>query len=609
MQKSKLIVLSVIMLLFTQTLYSQRNNSTTNKEGDFFPKESVWLNTANAIGMNSLQNKFSIVLISDLNCLECGYYAKTIETLTEQILPIQLIQVVLPQNGNTYARSEIISFIQRNNYTHPIAIIPDLSGFKNLALKHIPHFLVYDKSNTPTISESSDKGFDMVLEKIEGFKKNKELAASYSGASTVPSVQTSHWANPVIENPTYIAADEYGSSLFVNDLAHHRMIKLDKSGNCELVIGSSILPGYSSNESEDIRFSQASGMTVYNGSLYVADTYNNRLRAIDIEKQSGATVLGNGSFDSLALPTDVELWKKHLYVADGFHNQIRLVNTDKKTSIVVANIPSKQDGLKRSYPVNLASGKKGLYIVMSNGEIFLMDKKWRLHVVPNADVKISAVAEWQGGLVGCSPSTNAIYFKKKDTWELLTDGRDSLSTQAGVLAFKKPFDLTVISGELYVTDTENHQIRVIHSTEENVPHRFDPVLSEMLISMEPSHTFGQPVEMDTIFIARETVAVKLKLNLQGYNLLKDGQNYAVIHGSPEAGELLEEQITKDEFSFTVNPNRSDELLYMELYLTLESEQNPGVAIIKRTYLIFQLETTTKADAIQELKYSPDLLPY
>jgi len=609
MQTSKLIFLSVIVLLFSKALYSQRNNSTAATEGDFFPKESVWFNTTHPIGMNSLQNKFSIVLISDLNCLECGYYSKTIETLSEQILSIQLIQVILPQSEKTYARSEITNFIQKNNYTHPIAIIPDLNGFRSLEIKHIPHFLIYDKSNTPTFSESGEKGFDKALEKIEEFKKNKELAAIYSGASIVPSVHTSHWANPIIENPTYIAADEYGSGLFVNDLAHHRMIKLDRNGNCELVLGSSILPGYSSNESEDIRFSQASGITVYNGNLYVADTYNNRLRAIDIEMQSGATIIGNGGLDSLALPTDVEIWKKYLYVADGFHNQIRLVDSDKKTSVVVANMTSKKDGLKRSYPINLASGKKGLYIVMSNGEIFLMDKKYKLHSVPNADIRFSSVAEWQGGLVGCSPSTNAIYFKKKDTWEILTDGSDSLSNQIGVLAFKKPFDLTVVNGELYVTDNENHQIRIIHSTKENVPHRFEPELSELLISMEPSHTFGQPVEMDTIFVAKETVAVKLKLNLQGYNILKDGQNYAVMHGSPEAGELLEEQITKDEFSFTVNPNRSDELLYMELYLTVESDRNPGVAIIKRSYLIFQLEKVTKADAIQELKYSPDLLPY
>jgi len=588
MQKTKFIVFGIVVLISTQVLFGQQNNSNPNSDGDFFPKESVWFNTTHPIGMNSLKNKFSIVLISDLNCLECGYYAKTIETITEQVLPVQLIQVILPQNDMAYSRSEIISFIQRNNYSHqrnnyshPIAIIPDLNGFKNLEIKHVPHFLIYDKSNTPARSESGEKGFAVALEKIEEFKSNKGLAASYSGASIIPTIPPSHWANPVIENPTYITADEYGSGLIVNDLAHHRMIKLDKNGNCEIVFGSSILPGYSSNESEDIRFNQASGVTIYNGSLYVADTYNNRLRAVDIEKQSGATVNGDGSIDSLALPTDVEIWKKKLYVADGLRNQIRLVDIDSKASMVVANIPVSENGLNRSYPINLSSGKKGLYIIMSNGEIFLMDKNHKLQSVPNSSIKFSSVAEWQGGLVGCSQSTNTLYFKKKNNWEILTASTDSLSKEAGVLGFKKPFDLAVVNGELYITDTENHQIRVIHSVKENVPQRFDPVLSEALISIEPSHTFGQPVEMDTIFIARETVAVKLKLNLQGNSIVKDGQNYAVMHGSPEVGELLEEQITKDEFSFTVNPNVSDELLYMELYLTLESAQNPGVAIINK----------------------------
>lgn len=610
MFKIKITIFSVLIFSLTETLSGQDNRAVkTSRQddgGDYFPNESVWFNTMGAVNLNTLRDKMTIVMISDMNCIECGYYAKMLETMTDQVMPVQLIQVILPENNEAYTRNRINNFIQQNAYSFPIVVLPDLSGFQSSEINHFPHFLVYDKSSVPTISAEGDTGYRLVLDKINQLKESKELAATYSSYRIIPKVAYKDWANPLIETPTYLSAEEYGDGFYVNDLAHHRIVKFDKNGNCVGVFGSSIVPGFNKTDEEGVRLNHAGGMAAHNGKLYVADTYNLRLREIDVDNNTATTIIGNGNMDSLALPTDVEVWKKKMYVTDAFYNQIRMVDAAKRTSVVFANLPGKYDGMNRAYPINLAAGKKGLYVVMSNGEIIFFDKKGKMTNIPGvANVKFSAVCEWKGGLAACSPDKNAVYFRKKDNWELLS-GEEA---QTGTSIMRRPFDLTVVGGELFISDTDNHLIRTIHSTDEKDVQSFKTNLSEELISYEPSHTFGQTIAMDTIFIAKDAIAVKLKLDIKGFHILEGGQNYAVMHEAPAIGELLGEKITKDEIAFTVHPNREEESLYLEIYLTLAEDARPDVAIIKRAYLLFDIERTFKADSIQEKTYHPDLIPY
>lgn len=586
------------------------SKSLTSGVGDFFPQESVWFNSIGPINLSGLNNKYTVLMVSDFNCLECGYFAKTIESVTDQILPIQFIQVFIPYGNAPYSRSRINNFIQQNNYVHPIGILPDFSGFRNSDIKHVPYFIIYDQSDIPTYSREGMEGFESVLSHIEILKKTLSSGSNtYSNYKIVAHIPPSQWANPVIEAPTYLALEEYGNGFYVNDVAHHRILNLSRNGECQSVAGSSILPGFDDGQEGNIQFQNARGMTSYGGKLYVADTYNNRLRQVEYDKFLATTVIGDGSFDSLALPTDVEMWKRKLYVADGFYNQIRQVDGNKRTSTVFANLPSQHNGLTRTYPINLSSGKKALYVVMSDGEIISIDKKGKMKNVPNKEnISFSSVAEWKGSIVACSPSNNGIYILKKEQWHLLTNGADSNSVNSGVSPLNRPFDLAVVANELYVTDSDNHLIRVIHSEKENVPHIFSLELSDMLISDEASHTFGQPVEMDTIFVDEDGVAVKVKIDIQGYQILEGGKNLLVMHDATQKGDLLNEQISSDEFGFTINPIKEEDALYLECYLTLENPSKPGVPVIKRAYLFFHLEPATSAEPIQELKYHPDLLP-
>lgn len=599
----RLILFPLSIVLFFQVSLSFGQSSAK----DYFPKQTLWFNSSEIVTFQSLKTKLVVVMISDMDCLECAYFAKQIELSTQQLPAVQLIEVFLPSSRGSYTRSEINNYIQKFGLKHPVAVVPDLSGFLNSSIGHAPSFILYDRSETPLFTLEGIVGFERVMDKITQLKDGgKELKNQYSSFQIIPDIDPTYFANPVIELPTYITASDNSSNFYVNDQAHYRILEMSRRGECENIAGSSVLPGFDNDEEGSIRFLHPSGIVTHNGQLYVADTYNNRLRLAEPEKYRATTILGNGSIDSLALPTDIEVWKNKMYVCDGLYNQIRKVDLAKRTSTVFANLPSKYIRMSRVYPINLSSGRKYLYVVMSNGEVISLDKKGRQKTISTPEnIRFTSVVEWQGGMVACSPDDNSIYFNKKGKWKLLTKGGENTGTPS----FNRPFDLAVIGGELYVTDSENHLIRIIHSVSDNTPQIYTMQLSERLISEESAHTYGQAVELDSIFISDKSVQVKVKLNLQGYEIVESELNYLVMHNSPAIGQLKKENITEDEFEFTVNPGQADDAVYIEFYITLEHPDRPGVPIIKRSYLYFPLEHFIEAEAEQEMNYTPDLLPH
>ncbi len=578
---------------------------------DTFPKESVWYNTSTKPTLKSFNNKLTILLISDINCLECGYYARMIDLQIKQLPAIQLIEVFIAKPHSPLTYASIQDYIQLHDFDHPIAVFPTADEFRNSTIQHLPTFIVYDRTEVPTFTAEGLAGYEKVNQLIHQFKsKSADEKKRYSTYSLMPAISNRHWANPLIEFPTYLCTHESRSGFYVNDAAHHRILHINPQGQCESVAGSSILPGFDNDQEGTIQFQQAHGIAEFEGKLYVADTYNNRLRIADANNYQAQTILGNGQIDSLALPTAVTVWQKKLYVCDGLYNQIRTVNVTNRTSTLFAQLPNQYVNGLRIYPIQIYGGRKKLYIIFSDGSLMSMDKKGKTTLIPlPSKAKLSSVVEWYNGLAAASTSDNAIYYYKKNQWIQLTQGKDSILIEQGIPPLKNPTDLAVVAGELFVTDRDNHIIRYLKSPKNPTPHVFPLVINNLLLSEEPAHTYGQPVTMDTLYVNNQSIAVTLQLDLQGYTLVEEGFNYAALFDSPLTGEVLDSRITSKSFSFTIEPTLAGDFAYVELYLTLQKPQSMGTPIIKRSYLVFPVENSPQAKSVQVLNYRPDLLPH
>jgi DNA-binding beta-propeller fold protein YncE/cytochrome oxidase Cu insertion factor (SCO1/SenC/PrrC family) len=116
---------------------------------------------------------------------------------------------------------------------------------------------------------------------------------------------------------------------------------------------------------EEAQFQHCIGVAYHSGTVYVADTYNNKIKAIDIAKKTATTFAGTGkegkadgaaaAFDE---PTGLAIAQGKLYVADTNNHLIRVIDLKSKQTSTLT-ITGLQPPVKVQQPVAVAEpGKK-----------------------------------------------------------------------------------------------------------------------------------------------------------------------------------------------------------------------------------------------------------
>jgi thiol-disulfide isomerase/thioredoxin len=138
--------------------------------------------------------------------------------------------------------------------------------------------------------------------------------------------------------PSGLAAD--GNRLFVADSEGSiiRAVPFDPAGQVESLVGptgASLFEfGDEDGVGERVRLQHPLGVAWHNGTLYVADTYNNKIKAVDVARRSCRTIAGTGKpgrDDGVGAratfnePAGHSIAGDKLYVADTNNHAIRIV--------------------------------------------------------------------------------------------------------------------------------------------------------------------------------------------------------------------------------------------------------------------------------------------
>ncbi len=151
--------------------------------------------------------------------------------------------------------------------------------------------------------------------------------------------------------PINICADEEGN-LYVSDFLNHRIRKVSTDGIVSTVAGSGE-DGFLNGTGEEAKFNYPRGIVIdKEGNLFVADSWNHRIRKIDLAANEVTTHAGGGIFTGVGSAGD---WKDgkgaaarfytpsglsideggNLYVADPFNHRIRKIDTDRNVTTIV----------------------------------------------------------------------------------------------------------------------------------------------------------------------------------------------------------------------------------------------------------------------------------
>lgn len=139
--------------------------------------------------------------------------------------------------------------------------------------------------------------------------------------------------------PSGLSSD--GNQLFVADSegSTARSVPFDSNGKVETLIGltGTLFDfGDVDGSGRDVRLQHPLDVAWWNGKLYVADTYNNKIKAIDVQRRTCRTVAGTGQAGSLDAekgaaasfnePAGISAAGGKLYVADTNNHLIRVVD-------------------------------------------------------------------------------------------------------------------------------------------------------------------------------------------------------------------------------------------------------------------------------------------
>lgn len=302
--------------------------------------------------------------------------------------------------------------------------------------------------------------------------------------------------------PGKVLADTPSNRLFISDTGHHRIVVTDLQGKKPVTIGSGT-EGLVDGAYDKAQFNRPQGMCLVDNTLFVADTENHALRAIDLKSKKVTTVAGNGKQThipnargqgkaiSLTSPWDVIQAPGTDTLLIAMAGQHQIWHYEMDTGIVGVWAGSGReditDGTLRdaafAQPSGLATDGKNLYIADSEvsgiRSIPLAKGQHKVETIVGVglfaysdvdgegdDVRLQhclGVAYGNGRLYIADTYNNKIKTCEPATRTVKTFvGAATPGSSDEPARFYQPGGLSVSKETLYVADTNNHLIRLVN---------------------------------------------------------------------------------------------------------------------------------------------------
>lgn len=139
-----------------------------------------------------------------------------------------------------------------------------------------------------------------------------------------------------MNQPTALTSD--GEILYFTDseASAIRQLDMNPAGSVQTIVGHDFFVfGDADGVGDDVLLQRPSGIAYYEGLLYVADSYNNKIKIIDPSTRESTTYLGeDASFNE---PGGVSIAANQLYIADTNNHRIRIVDlvTDQISTLEI----------------------------------------------------------------------------------------------------------------------------------------------------------------------------------------------------------------------------------------------------------------------------------
>ncbi len=468
-----------------------------------FPPGLTWFNVSEPLSFAKLRGKLVILDFWTQGCINCQHIIPDLERL-EREFPDSL--VVIGVHTGKYSEEQedaaVAEAIARYGRKHPVVNDPDYVVWRQWGVRAWPTVVLIDPRGSVVGGRAGEgvyETFQPVVQRVH----DEFSARGLIDTTPIPLALEATVVSTFLSFPSEVLVDEAGGRIFIADAGHHRIVVTDLDGRVLRAFGAGE-PGFTDGAANEARFRDPQGLELSpdGKTLWVADTRNHALRAIDLETDEVVTIAGTGRRayrlpagdplnSDLASPWDIHYHDGSLYIANAGTHQIWVLDLANDRLNVFAGTGREDidDGHRLNeatlaQPSGLAGDATHLYWVDAESSSVR-----RAPFAGEGDVETligTDLFEWgdadgpagtariqhaQGLAIGDGVLYLADTYNHKVRALSLADfsvttvagsgERDWSDATGGEAAFEEPNGLSLAGGTLYLADTGNHAIRVI----------------------------------------------------------------------------------------------------------------------------------------------------
>jgi thiol-disulfide isomerase/thioredoxin len=479
--------------------------SLNQEEGPSLSGGVGWINSA-PITLAELRGKIVLLDFWTFCCINCHHVLPDLAKLEEKykdelvVIGVHTAKFSAEQDTENIRRK-----VREYRIKHPVVNDANQVIWRRFGVNSWPTLALIDP-NGRFVGEISGEGHYEQLDQVIG--RLAKLHRERGDLNLSPLK-----FNPEMERPSdgpllfpgKVVADAQSRRLFISDTGHNRIIQAVLDGKDPIAIGDGE-EGFEDGPFEKARFNRPQGMYLDGDTLYVADTENHAIRAVDLKAGQVATVAGTGKqmmrvvampfagparttplsspWDVIRIPGD-----KGLFIAMAGPHQIWKLDLESDTVGVFAgsgyeNIHDGPAPLARfAQPSGLATDGEHLFVADSEVSGVRMIAGIRggapiVRTIVGEGLFVFGDHDGKGGVVrlqhclGLAYGNGHLYIA--DTYnnkiKSCIPQTHTVHTLVGSHQpgdsdhpphFYQPGGLSVAGSELYIADTNNHKIRVV----------------------------------------------------------------------------------------------------------------------------------------------------
>ncbi len=384
-----------------------------------------WIGTQEPLTLAGLRGRFVLLDFWTFCCVNCLHVLEELRPLEEQFAEVlTVIGVHSPKFVHEASHEAVLAAVERYGVHHPVLDDPDLSTWKQYAVRAWPTLVLIDPEGYVAHVASGEghaDGIGRLLTELVVEHEHKGSLRRGDSPYVPPPTPTSELLFP---GKALLLPD---GRLLVSDSSHDSVVLLE---------GETVTRRFTG-------FLQPQGLCLYDGRVLVADTGHHTVVELDLDTGALKRVAGTGEVwrpgdptvgpateVNLSTPWDLAVWDGEVVIAMAGTHQLHALSDGHVRVLAGTTGEGLRDGAAQD-----------AYLAQPSGLAAGTDRLWF------ADAETSALRFYRDGVVGTAVGTGLFDFGH----------RDGAADQA---LFQHPLGVIALpDGSVAVSDTYNGSVR------------------------------------------------------------------------------------------------------------------------------------------------------